>query len=111
MVANQEYLEAEGAAGVVYYLDQARYEVGPQPAVLFIQNKEAAVNGLIQGGEGEHPQPNRKNVSYGPALSLHDVFGPAASLDVKTHRRAAPLVVAIYLESDRLIEHFLQAPG
>src|SRR5262245_7708117 len=87
VVTDQEHLEAEGTAGLVDDLDQPWDQIGAEPAVLFIKNEKAAVDGRIKGRKGEHSQPDRQDVDDGATLPFHDVFGLAVALDVEAHRR------------------------
>jgi hypothetical protein len=108
VVADHQDLEAERAGGVVNHFDEARNELRPEPAVLFIENEKAAVPLRIESRKGEHPQAHAQDVGNGAPLAAHDVFFLAIAKDGKLDGRGAALEIGRGSELDRLLEDLLE---
>lgn len=111
MVADEDDLEMQIARGLLDDFDQARDQVGGEPAILFIEDEESLVGFGIEAREGENAQAHGENVGDAAALGAHDIFDLAVADDVELHGGCPAFEIALDFEGDGLLQHFLKGEG
>ena len=65
------------------HFDEPGHKVGPQPAILFVEDQKSPVFGLVERREGEHSQANTQDVGDRASLTAENVFLFAVAFDPK----------------------------
>jgi len=108
VMADEDDLKAQSLPGVVNDFDKARHEIGPQPAIRFIEKQETSMALRIQRGESKDSKAHRKHVGHGPALAFHDVFRSTVALYREIDLNLISSNGGHGLENDWLLQNLLQ---